>query len=130
MEYITAVNNYVVLTPEGRLVGFQDKDRCINYITGYEFSNMLEFKNNKNDGYFDFYVEQDQKDFGTITGVNEGDCLIYRLDDIIEAIQNAGIFQSEKDEIISELLKEDINLNIHNIGIDNIIASLDALWKY
>lgn len=130
MDYITAINNYVVLTPEGKLLGFKDKDRCVNYVTGYEFSNMLDFKHNKNDGYFDFYVEQDQKDFGTITGVNKGDCLIYNIDDVIENIQNADIFQSEKDEIISELLKEDINLNIYDIGIDDIIISLDALWKY
>ena len=130
MEHIKPINNYVVLTPEGKLIGFKDKDKCINYVTLYEFSNMIEFKNNKNDGYYEFYVEQDQKDFGTMEGISKGDCLIYSIHDILKAVEDSSIFQSEKEDIINGLLKNDINLNVYDIGIDDIIMSLDALWKY
>lgn len=129
MKYITPYNNYALLTPSGDIIGFLDIDECKDYVTGYDLVNMIEFKNKHTFEYFDFYDEQDQKDYGTIEGVNSGQCQIYDIEELIEAIREASIFQSEKDEIINKLLCKDIDLNIYEIGIDDLVSSVDAKWN-
>ena len=130
MEYITAFNNYVVAQPNGDLIGFKELSDARSFISTYNLNNILENSPiaENAEKFFDLYQEKDQQDLGIITGVDEGECKIYDLEDFIEKVRETDFFQSEKDEIISELLKEDINLNIYDYGIDNILTDVKMEW--
>ena len=130
MEYITAFNNYVVAQPNGDLIGFKELSDARSFISTYNLNNILENSPiaENAEKFFDLYQEKDQQDLGIITGVDEGECKIYDLEDFIEKVRETDFFQSEKDEIISELLKEDIKLNIYDYGIDNILTDVKIEW--
>ncbi len=130
MEYITAFNNYVVAQPNGDLIGFKELSDARSFISTYNLNNILENSPiaENAEKFFDLYQEKDQQDLGIITGVDEGECKIYDLEDFIEKVRETDFFQSEKDEIISELLKEDIKLNIYDYGIDNILTDVKMEW--
>ena len=131
MEYITAFNNYVVAQPNGDLIGFKELSDARSFISTYNLNNILENSPiaENAEKFFDLYQEKDQQDLGIITGVDEGECKIYDLEDFIEKVRESDFFQSEKDEIISELLKEDIKLNIYDYGIDNILTDVKMEWS-
>ena len=131
MEYITAFNNYVVAQPNGDLIGFKELSDARSFISTYNLNNILENSPiaENAEKFFDLYQEKDQQDLGIITGVDEGECKIYDLEDFIEKVRETDFFQSEKDEIISELLKEDIKLNIYDYGIDNILTDVKMEWN-
>ena len=130
MEYITAFNNYVVAQPNGDLIGFKELSDARSFISTYNLNNILENSPiaENAEKFFDLYQEKDQQDLGIITGVDEGECKIYDLEDFIEKVRATDFFQSEKDEIISELLEEDIKLNIYDYGIDNILTDVKMEW--
>lgn len=130
MEYITAFNNYVVAQPNGDLIGFKELSDARSFISTYNLNNILENSPiaENAEKFFDLYQEKDQQDLGIITGVDEGECKIYDLEDFIEKVRESDFFQSEKDEIISQLLKEDIKLNIYDYGIDNILTDVKMEW--
>jgi len=130
MKYITAFNNYVVAQPNGDLIGFKELSDARSFISTYNLNNILENSPiaENAEKFFDLYQEKDQQDLGIITGVDEGECKIYDLEDFIEKVRETDFFQSEKDEIISELLKEDIKLNIYDYGIDNILTDVKMEW--
>lgn len=130
MEYITAFNNYVVAQPNGDLIGFKELSDARSFISTYNLNNILENSPiaENAEKFFDLYQEKDQQDLGIITGVDEGECKIYDLEDFIEKLRESDFFQSEKDEIISQLLKEDIKLNIYDYGIDNILTDVKMEW--
>ena len=130
MEYITAFNNYVVAQPNGDLIGFKELSDARSFISTYNLNNILENSPiaENAEKFFDLYQEKDQQDLGIITGVDEGECKIYDLEDFIEKVRETDFFESEKDEIISQLLKEDIKLNIYDYGIDNILTDVKMEW--
>ena len=130
MEYITAFNNYVVAQPNGDLIGFKELSDARSFISTYNINNILENSPiaENAEKFFDLYQEKDQQDLGIITGVDEGECKIYDLEDFIEKVRESDFFESEKDEIISQLLKEDIKLNIYDYGIDNILTDVKMEW--
>jgi len=130
MEYITAFNNYVVAQPNGDLIGFKELSDARSFISTYNLNNILENSPiaENAEKFFDLYQEKDQQDLGIITGVDEGECKIYDLEDFIEKVRESDFFESEKDEIISQLLKEDIKLNIYDYGIDNILTDVKMEW--
>lgn len=126
MNYVTPYNNYVVINTNGDTIGYVDIEDCRDYVTGSELMNMLDYSRYNNEGYYDLYDEQDQKDFGTYEGVNKGECRIYDIDKLISEFRDSDILENEKYEIINELLKKDINLNIYDMGIDDIVSRVDA----
>lgn len=130
MDYITAFNNYLVVEPSGNARGFVELSDARNFISSYNLDNILEhsprvegFKS-----YFDMYQEEDQEALGIITGVDEGECKIYDLEDFMDKVRESGFFQSEKDDIISQLLSEKINLNINDYGLDNLLTDVKMEW--
>ncbi len=126
MEYITAVNDYVLLMPSGELRGYKDIDSARGTIYQYDIVDMLEHVHSGADGEFDMYTEQN--DVGIIEGVENGECQIFNLDDFILKIQESGMFQDEKDEVISQLLKENINLNVYDLGLFNLLNECRVEW--
>lgn len=131
MEYITAANNYIVVDPSGDIRGFVELSDARNYTSCYYLDNILEYRPRdvNNSKMFDVYLEEDQEALNYITGVNEGECRIFDLDSVIERVREDSYFQEEKDEIISKLLKENINLNIYDYGIDNIFVDVKQLYS-
>lgn len=73
--------------------------------------------------YVDYSTDplQASVDICTELGAYGGDCIIYDLDSFIESIQNSGIFEDEKEELILKLMQEKINLNINDYQIDNLL---------
>ena len=128
MEYITPVNNYIVVEPTGNVVGFVELSDARSFISTVYLNRILEGAHKGRYSHFDMYQEQDQKDYGILMGVYEGECQIYDLDDFIEKIRDSGMFQDEKDELISKLLKENINMNVNSYGLEEILTDVEEKW--
>ena len=79
--------------------------------------------------WFDLYQEEDQEDLNRILGVNEGECMLFDLESILEVIRNSAYFEEEKEELISSLLKEEIKLNIYDYGIDNLLNDCKIMYS-
>jgi len=129
MEYITPVNNYIVVEPSGDVKGFKELEDARGFVSSLNLDNILENTKVGKHAIFDMYQEEDQQDFGIISGVDNGECRIFNLDEVIEKIRDEGYFESEKQELISKLLNEDIKLNVYEYGIDNILADLTVEWS-
>ena len=69
-----------------------------------------------------------QNDVGIIEGVENGECQIFNLDDFISKIRESAMFQDEKDEVISKLLRENINLNVYEYGLFNLLNECEVEW--
>lgn len=131
MDYLTAVNNYIVVEPSGDIKGFKELSDARSFDSCYYLDNILE-NSSRVKGFgtlFDLYQEEDQEDLNRILGVNEGECRVYDLESVIEAIRNSFYFQDEKNELISNLMKEEITLNIYDYGIDNILEDSKIMYS-
>lgn len=129
MNYITAFNNYVVVNPSGEMQGFIELDEAVASVDSYDLENILKLSEKpRKNSMFDMYQEQDMKDAGVIFGVDEGECQIYDMDSLIVSIRNSDMFQDEQEELISELLKEKINLNVYDKGIVQILSDVEVEW--
>ncbi|MDS0525075.1 hypothetical protein NNC19_05225 [Clostridium sp. SHJSY1] len=129
MNYVTAFNNYVVVNPIGEMQGFAELDEAVSAVDSYDLENILKLSEKpKKNSMFDMYQEQDMKDAGVIFGVDEGECQIYNMDNLITSIRNSDIFEDEKNELISELLKEKINLNVYDRGIVQLLSNVEVEW--
>lgn len=126
MEYITAANDYVLLMPSGELRGYKDIDSARGTIYEYDVLQMLEYVHSGTEDEFDMYTQQN--DVGIIEGVENGECQIFNLDDFITKIQESGMFQDEKDEVISKLLQENININVYDLGLFNLLNECRVEW--
>ncbi|MBD7913029.1 hypothetical protein [Clostridium cibarium] len=129
MEYITAMNNYVVVNPNGDMQGYVEIDEAVGAVDSYDLENILALCEEPRKGHmFDMWQFDDMQDSGIIYGVDNGECQIYDMDTLLEAIRESGMFQDEKDELIKELLKKDIHLNAYDKGIVGILANVDVEW--
>lgn len=126
MEYITAVNDYLLLMPSGELRGFKDIDSARGTIYQYDINTILENVHSGGEYQYDMYSQQN--DVGIIAGVENGECQIYHLEDFISKIRESGIFQDEKNEIINKLLQENIDLNIYELGLFDLLNDCRVEW--
>ncbi|PRR82344.1 hypothetical protein [Clostridium vincentii] len=124
MNYITPVNSYLVLMPSGNIRGFKDVDHARGLIQEYYLKKTLSSIHNGEEGSQDMH--EDFNDIGIVAGVEDGECQIYNLDDFMDKIRNSDIFQEEKDELISELLKENIKLNVYDYGVYDLLSDVDV----
>jgi len=126
MDYITAVNNYLVLMPSGDIRGFKEVDDARGTIYEYYYKKALGSVHSGGESYYDIYGNYN--DVGIISGVEEGECQIYDLEGFMDKIRNSDMFQEEKDELISKLLQENIKLNIYNYGIYDLLSDVEVEW--
>lgn len=126
MEYVTAANDYVLLMPSGELRGFKDIDSARGTIYQYDINTIMD--NVHSGGEYEFDMYNDQDSVGIIAGVEDGECQIFNLEDFIEKIRESGMFQDEKDEIISRLLQENINLNVYDLGLFDLLNDCTVEW--
>ena len=126
MNYITPVNNYLVLMPSGDIRGFKEVDEARGTIYEYYFKKALGCVHSGGESYYDIYGNYN--DVGIISGVEEGECQIYDLEGFMDKIRNSGMFQDEIDELILKLLQENIKLNVYEYGIYDLLSNVDVEW--
>lgn len=123
MESSVPFNNYIVVLPNGDVKGFLEEERARIFIRGYYAGKVNELNDDQSMTCVDYATEPIQStiDVCTTLGVNEGDCILYDLDSFIDNIRNSGIFEEEKEELITKLMKEEIVFNINDYGVDDIL---------
>ena len=110
--------DYLLVMPSGNIIGFHDEETAKAYINNYYY-----FRTRNNDvvGAYEDLTE-DFDDIANVLcykiGVEEGECKLYNTRDIIEKIQEEVIFFDEREEVISKLLSNHIDLNIFDYAID------------
>lgn len=123
MDTRVPYHNYIVVTPNGDVLGFGEEDDARKYVAGYYVGKIEELSDDRSKVYVDYGTDplQASVDICTELGAYEGDCIIYDLDSFIENIQNSGIFEDEKEELIIKLMQEKINLNINDYQVDDLL---------
>lgn len=123
MDTRVPYHNYIVVTPNGDVLGFGEEDDARKYVAGYYVGKIEELSDDRSKVYVDYGTDplQASVDICTELGAYEGDCIIYDLDSFIENIQNSGIFEDEKEELILKLMQEKINLNINDYQVDDLL---------
>ena len=120
--------DYLLVMPSGNIIGFHDEETAKAYINNYYY-----FRTRNNDvvGAYEDLTE-DFDDIANVLcykiGVEEGECKLYNTRDIIEKIQEEVIFFDEREEVISKLLSNHIDLNIFDYAIDNIFTNTCLLY--
>ena len=119
-------HNYVVVTPNGDMIGFQEEDEARKFIAGYFVGKVEELSDNTEMVYVDHMTEplQSTVDICTELGGYEGDCRIYDIDSCIEVIRNSGIFEDEKEELISKLMEKKIDLNVNDYQLNGLLMDV------
>ena len=119
--------DYLLVMPSGNIIGFHDEETAKAYINNYYY-----FRTRNNDvvGAYEDLTE-DFDDIANVLcykiGVEEGECKLYNTRDIIEKIQEKVIFFDEREEVISKLLSNHIDLNIFDYAIDNIFTNTESI---
>ncbi|WP_346878216.1 MULTISPECIES: hypothetical protein [unclassified Clostridium] len=123
MDTRVPYHNYIVVTPNGDVLGFGEEDDARKYVAGYYVGKIEELSDDRSKVYVDYGTDplQASVDICTELGAYEGDCIIYDLDSFIENIQSSGIFEDEKEELILKLMQEKINLNINDYQVDDLL---------
>ena len=131
METILPYHNYIVVTPKGDIEGFQQVEDANAYILGYFVEKIDDIGNNSDYVYVDNTTEQLENavNISRELGVYEGECRIYDLESLIENIRNSGIFDDEKEEMISKLMEEEIDLNIHDYQMDAFLINTKQMER-
>jgi len=116
-------HNYIVVTPNGDVLGFGEEDDARKYVAGYYVGKIEELSDDTSKVYVDYGTDplQASVDICTELGAYEGDCIIYDLYNFVESIQKSGIFEDEKEELILKLMQEKINLNINDYQVDDLL---------
>lgn len=122
MDYVTPANNYVVVFPDGEMMGCEESEMAQGYINEY-YRERLKAIHTKED-YEDLEINEETswQEIYTRLGVDEGECKVYKIEDIIESIRESSIIEEEKEELILRVMEEEINLNVNDFGIDDILV--------
>lgn len=125
--YEAPVNNYILVMPDGKVIGFEESDTAQAYVNRY-FQEKISLYCDKVDFLgLDMSEWKSTAAICSTVGANEGICILYRLDEFISSIQKSSIFEDEKNELIAKLRGEKIYLNINDYQIDDILANVDGV---
>lgn len=121
--------NYVIVTPDGFIHGAMEVDDARDYVMGYYMEKINNLSEDKAIVYEDYGTDpvQTSRDICISLGAYEGDCVIYDLDSVIEKIQQSGIFEEEKVDIIARLMQKNIEMNINDYQIDTIFTEAKVI---
>lgn len=121
-------NEYLLVMPNGDCVGFNDLKEAKAYINIYY--------ERKIDEDIDEHDYNDATEIGggdsrqnicTQLGVEEGKCEVYNMEEFINKLEEELVFDNEKDEIISKLMEEDLDINVYKYNLDMILADTDVI---
>lgn len=124
---ISPYHEYLLVLTDGSTIGFQDLETTKAYINTYYYNKV---KNDEELIELDDRTDSSEQLINTTCqrlGVDEGEVAVYKIDDIIEKIQEEFVFDDEKEEVISKLLQEDIKINVIDYGIDFILHDIDSV---
>lgn len=129
MESIVPCHNYVVVTPNGDIAGFDEVVDAREFVAGYYMGKVEELSDDTNYVYSDYATDpmQATESICRSLGSYEGECIIYDIDDLIKNIQESDMFEEEKVELISELMKDEITINSNDYQIDNILLETKVI---
>lgn len=122
----TSTNNYIVVFPNGEVKGVEDQNDAHITVLGYYEGKVNELNNDREASYEDYSTNPLESTINICIslGAYEGDCTIYDLEDLISKIQDSGIFDEEKQEIITKLMQPNIYLNVYDYQIDDILKDV------
>ena len=121
-------NEYLLVMPNGDCKGFNDLKEAKAYINIYY--------ERKIDEDVDEHGYNDATDIGggdarqnicTQLGVEEGKCEVYNMDEFIKYLEEELVFDNEKNEIISKLMEDDLDINLYNYNLDMVLADIEAI---
>lgn len=124
---ISPYNEFILVMPNGDTNGFNDLElakACINiYYENKikEYSEQEEYNDSKE------MVGETRLNICKHLGVEEGECIVYDLEDFLEKLREELVFDEEKEEVISKLLKEKIDMNIYDFGLDVILHDVKTI---
>lgn len=121
-------NEYLLVMPDGECKGFNDLKEAKAYINIY-YERKID-KDLDEDDY------NDQTDIGgkdsrqnicTHLGVEEGKCEVYDMEKFINKLEEELVFDNEKNEIISKLMEEHLDINVYDYNLDVILADTEVI---
>lgn len=124
---ISPYNEFILVMPNGDTKGFNDLDlakACINLYYEdkiKEYSEQEEYNDSKE------MVGETRLNICQHLGVEEGECIVYDLEDFLEKLREELVFDEEKEEVISKLIKEKIDINIYDFGLDVILHDVKTI---
>ena len=125
--YEAPANNYVLVMPEGRVIGFEESDMAQAYVNRYYQEKISLYCEKVDFSELDMTEWKSTGSICSVVGATEGLCILYRLDEFIASIQKSSIFEDEKNELIANLRGKNINININDYQIDDILANVDGV---
>lgn len=120
-------NEFLLVFPNGECEGYENIDMAKATINNY-YTNLV--KKEAKEGLLFNSSEEPEVNTANICitkGVYEGECMVYNLESFIEQLREHLVFDDEKEEVISKVLKKDIKLNIYDYGLDNVIKDTDVV---
>lgn len=120
-------NEFILVMPSGDVKGFNDLElakACINLYYEKkikEYSEQEEYNDSKE------MIGETRLNICQHLGVEEGECIVYDLEDFLEKLRQELVFDEEKEEVISKLIKEKIDLNIFDFGLDVILHDVKTI---
>ena len=128
MNDILPYNEYLLVGPDGKCRGFTDYEGAKAYINVY----------------YERYIDKnlDKEDYNDITDIGGRDageamCIragaemgifsLYKINDFINKIEEDIIFEEERKEIISEILKKNIDFYISSYNLDLVLSDIEKI---
>lgn len=121
-------NEYLLVMPNGDCKGFNDLKEAKAYINIYYERKIDEDVDEH--GYNDFTDiggGDARQNICTQLGVEEGKCEVYSMDDFIRKLEGELVFDNEKNEIISKLMEDHLDINLYNYNLDMVLADMESI---
>lgn len=125
--YEAPENNYILVMPDGSVVGFEESDMAQAYINRYYQEKITSYCDKVDYSEYDMTEWKSTENICTALGAYEGLCILYKLEDLICSIQQSSIFEDEKNELIVKLRCRNIDININDYQIDDILSNIDGV---
>lgn len=124
---ISPYNEFILVMPDGETKGFNDLDLAKAHINLYYENKIKEYSEEEEYNDSKEMVGETRLNICQHLGVEEGECMVYDLEDFLEKIREELVFDEEKEEVISKLIKEKIDLNIYDFGLDVILHDVKTI---
>lgn len=124
---LSLYNQFILVMPSGKTKGFNDLDLAKACINLYYENKIKEYSEEEEYNDSKEMVGETRLNICQHLGVEEGECMVYDLEDFLEKLREELVFDEEKEEVISKLLKEKIDLNIYDFGLDLILQDVKTI---
>ncbi|MBB6716102.1 hypothetical protein KPL39_01165 [Clostridium gasigenes] len=124
---LSPYNEFILVMPSGAAKGFNDLDLAKACINLYYENKIKEYSKEEEYNDSQEMVGETRLNICQHLGVEEGECIVYYLEDFLERLREELVFDEEKEEVISKLLKEKIDFNIYNLGLDVILHDVKTV---